>query len=98
MSNKDLDKVIREFLLSEGQASTPSVRSRFLALEDLLSRVTGRTLSEIRRLEIISEQLKGLKKEVRKLEEQNSLLEEENKKLTEKVSLLENNTEEGKVE
>ena len=94
MNNNDLDKMVRNFLLTEGQSETPSIRSRFLALEDLLSRVNGRSLSEIRRLEIIAEQVKGLKKEVRKLEEHNKLLENENKELTEKVSLLENNDKE----
>lgn len=94
MKNSKLNDLVRNFLLSEGQISSPSVKSRFLALEELLSRITGRTLSETRRLEIIREQLSGLKKEVRKLEEVKSILEEENTQLKEKLTLLEEQREE----
>lgn len=94
MKNSKLNDLVRNFLLSEGQISSPSVKSRFLALEELLSRITGRTLSETRRLEIIREQLSGLKKEVRKLEEVKSILEEENIQLKEKLTLLEEQREE----
>jgi hypothetical protein len=94
MKNSKLNDLVRNFLLSEGQINAPSVKSRFLALEELLSRITGRTLAETRRLEIIREQLNGLKKEVRKLEEVKSILEEENIQLKEKLTLLEEQREE----
>lgn len=94
MKNSKLDDIIKKFLLAEGQISAPSIKSRFLALEEMLSGFSGRTLSEIRRIEIIGEQLRGLKKEVRRLEESKSILEEENKELKEKLTLLEGNQEE----
>jgi len=94
MKNSKLDDIIKKFLLSEGQISVPSIKSRFLALEEMLAGFNGRTLSEIRRIEIIGEQLRGLKKEVRRLEESKSILEEENKELKEKLTLLESNQEE----
>lgn len=94
MKNSKLNDMVRNFLLSEGQVDAPSIKSRFLALEDLLSRIVGRSLSEVRRIELISEQLRGLKKEVRRLEESKKLLEEENNQLQEKLNLLEESKEE----
>lgn len=94
MKNSKLDDIIKKFLVTEGQSDVPSIRSRFLALEEMLSRITGRSLAEIRRLEIIGEQLRGLKKEVRRLEEQKSILEQENIELQEKLMLLEETKEE----
>jgi hypothetical protein len=94
MKNSKLNDLVRNFLLSEGQASTPSIKSRFLALEEMLSRINGRSLAEIRRLEIIGEQLRGLKREVKKLEEVKDILEEENSELREKLTLLEESKEE----
>lgn len=94
MKNSKLNDIVRNFLLTEGQTATPSIKSRFLALEDLLSRISGRSLSEIRRLEIIGEQLRGLKKEIRRLEELKSILEEENRDLKERLTLLEEHKEE----
>lgn len=94
MKNSNLDKIIRNFLINEGNNNNPSVKSRFLALEELLSKISGKSLSEFRRLEIIKEQLSGLKREVKKLEERNTLLEEENKQLQEKLTLLEEGREE----
>lgn len=94
MKNSKLNDIVRNFLLAEGHTATPSIKSRFLALEDLLSRISGRSLSEIRRLEIIGEQLRGLKKEIRRLEELKSILEEENKDLKERLTLLEEYKEE----
>jgi len=94
MKNSKLNDLVRNFLLSEGQTSTPSIKSRFLALEEMLSRINGRSLAEIRRLEIIGEQLRGLKREVKKLEEVKDILEEENSELREKLTLLEESKEE----
>lgn len=94
MKNSKLNDIVRNFLLSEGQIDAPSIKSRFLALEDLLSRITGRSLSEVRRIELISEQLRGLKREVRRLEESKSLLEQENSELQERLNLLEESKEE----
>ena len=90
MKDSKLDKIIRNFKqLSEGVNVPPSVRSRFLALEELLSKVEGKNLAEFRRLEVIKEQFSRIKKEVKKLEEKNLFLEAENKELQEKLTLLE---------
>ena len=90
MSDSKLDNIIRKFLLlSEEISSQPSVKSRFLALEELLSKVEGKNLTEFRRLEVAREQFRTIKKEVKKLEERNLVLETENKELQEKLVLLE---------
>jgi hypothetical protein len=94
MKTPKIDSIIRNFLLSEGQIEAPALKSRFLALEEMLSNITGRTLSEIRRLEIIREQVRTIRKDVRRLEEQCTLLEEENNSLKEKLVILEENKEE----
>jgi len=90
VSDSKLDNIIRKFLLlSEDASSQPSVKSRFLALEELLSKVEGKNLTEFRRLEVVKEQFRTIKKEVKKLEERNLVLETENKELQEKLVLLE---------
>ena len=90
MKDSKLDKIIRNFKqLSESANVRPSVKSRFLALEELLSKVEGKNLAEFRRLEVIKEQFNRIKKEVKKLEEKNLFLEAENKELQEKLTLLE---------
>ena len=94
MKSPKLDKIIRDFLITEGDAGNPSVKSRLLTLEELLGRIEGRSLAEVRRLEIIREQVKAVKREVKRLEENIQLLEEEKKELQEKLMLLEENKEE----
>ena len=48
MSDSKLDNIIRNFLLlSEDISSQPSVKSRFLALEELLSKVEGKNLTGV---------------------------------------------------
>jgi len=94
MKNNELDTVIRNFLLNEGNLKNPSLKSRLFSLEEMVSSLVGRTMSENRKLEIIREQLSNLKKDVRRLEERNSLLEEENKQLQEKLTILEESKEE----
>ena len=89
-----LNDLTRKFLLNEGENSKPSLKSRLLALEEMLSSIVGRSVSENRKLEIIKEQVSSVKREVRRLEEKNFLLEEENKQLQEKLTLLEENKEE----
>lgn len=90
MKDSKVDNIIRNFLtISEGTSVSPSVKSRFLALEELLSKVEGKNLTEFRKLEIIKEQLNTIRKEVKKIEEKNLMLETENKELHEKLTLLE---------
>lgn len=94
MKNKKLNDITRNFLLNEGTSSQPSLKSRLFSLEEMVSTLIGRTVSENRKLEIIREQISNLKKDIRRLEERNSLLEEENKELQEKLVILEENKEE----
>ena len=94
MKNSKMNDMVRNFLVNEGALPNPSVKSRLLALEDLLARVEGKSLTEARKLEIIREQLKEVKREVKRLEEHNFILEEENKQLQEKLMLLEESKEE----
>lgn len=94
MRSSKVNDVIRKFLVNEGVLPNPSIKSRLLALEDLLTRVEGKSLTEARKLEIIREQLKEVKREVKRLEEKNFLLEQENKELQEKLTLLEEGREE----
>jgi chromosome segregation ATPase len=89
-----LNDLTRKFLLNEGSNVNPSLKSRFLALEEMLSNIVGKSISENRKLEIIKEQISSVKREVRRLEEKNFLLEEQNKELQEKLTLLEESKEE----
>ena len=87
MSN--LDDVLRKFALSEGKFVEPSVNSYIQAMEESLYKFEARTNLESRRYEIMKEQIKGIKRHVRRLQERASLLEEENRQLHERVTLLE---------
>jgi chromosome segregation ATPase len=94
MKTTKFDTIVRNFLLNEGEKVRPSLKSRLLSLEEMISSLVGRSMSENRKLEIVKEQLSNLKKDVRRLEERNSLLEEENKQLQEKLTILEESKEE----
>ena len=94
MKLNKLNDITRKFLLNEGNESNPTLKSRLMALEELLSNISGKSLTEFRRLEIIREQVKEIKRNVRKIEERNFILEEENKQLHEKLTLLEEGKEE----
>lgn len=93
MEKNKLDTIIRNFLFNEGSKPEPSVRSRFLALEELLNKISGKSLTEVRRLEIVKEQLSSLKREVNKIEQKNLVLEEEVRELQEKLILIEGEKE-----
>jgi hypothetical protein len=81
-------------LLNEANQQDPTLKSRLMALEELLNNIAGKSLAEVRRLEIIKEQVKEIKRNVRRLEEKNFILEQENKQLQEKLTLLEESKEE----
>jgi len=89
-----LDEITRNFVLSEGNFTEPSLKGYIQALEESLCKLQGKSMSESRRIEIAKEQLKGVRRQVRRLEEQKALLETQNRELNEKLSIL----EEGKVE
>ena len=80
MSN--LDRIIKNFILTEGGSHNVDVRSYMQALSETLSQLSPRTLRDSNRVKIAKEQLREIKKHVRKLEEQVTVLQE-------KVSVLE---------
>ncbi len=86
-----IDEAIRNFVLSEGKFKEPSLKSYVQALEESISKMVGRSLGEARRIEIAKEQLRGVRRHIRKLEEHMSLLEGENRQLQEQVKVLEEN-------
>lgn len=94
MKFNKLNDITRKFLLNEANQQDPTLKSRLMALEELLSNISGKSLAEVRRLEIIKEQVKEIKRNVRRLEEKNFILEQENKQLQEKLTLLEESKEE----
>jgi cell division protein FtsB len=63
------------------------------ALEENLLKMEARSQTEARRIEIMKEQIKEVKRGARKLEERLFLLEEENVKLQEQVNLLQEKKE-----
>jgi hypothetical protein len=94
MKFNKLNDITRKFLLNEANQQDPTLKSRLMALEELLNNIAGKSLAEVRRLEIIKEQVKEIKRNVRRLEEKNFILEQENKQLQEKLTLLEESKEE----
>ena len=84
-----LDEIIQKFVVSEGKFQEPSLRSYIQALEESLSKMEGRSMTEIRRIEIAKEQVKGVRRQVRRVEEHNAILESSNRELNEKLSILE---------
>jgi hypothetical protein len=80
MSN--LDRIIKNFILTEGGSKNTDIRAYIQALSETLSQLSPRTLRDSNRVKIAKVQLSEIKKHVRKLEEQVVVLQE-------KVSLLE---------
>lgn len=85
---KTLNDMTRDFLLNEGGSKEPSLKSYIQALEENLLKFEARTNTEARRLEIATEQIRGIKRHSRKLEEKLFLLESENNKLQEQLKIL----------
>lgn len=90
---KTLNDMTREFLFNEGEKREPSLKSYIQALEENLLKFESRTNTEARRLEIAAEQIRGIKRSSRKLEEKLFLLENENVKLQEELNLLQEKKE-----
>ena len=84
-----LDEMTSRFIHSEGKFVEPNLRSHMQALEEILNNLQGRSTTESRRIEIAKEQLKGIRRQSRKLEEKLVLAENENKQLQERLSILE---------
>lgn len=84
-----LDENISKFVHSEGKFTEPSLKSYVQSLEELLNKMEAKTMTEARRLEIMREQVKGIRRQSRRLEERVSLLENDNKTLREQLQVLE---------
>jgi len=87
--NKKLDEITSKFIHSEGKVQEPSLKSYVQSLEELLNKMEAKTMTEARRLEIMKEQVKGIRRQSRRLEEKLSLMENENKTLREQIQLFE---------
>jgi len=75
MEYNKLNSITRRFLLGENKA--PSLQSYLQALSETLSKLSPRTKSDHRRVEIAKNQLKEIKRHTRKLEESVQRLEEQ---------------------
>jgi ubiquinone biosynthesis protein UbiJ len=84
-----LDENIRKFIYSEGKFAEPSLKSYIQSLDEILAKMEARTMTEARRLEIAREQVKGIKRQTRRLEEKLFLAENEKKQLQEQLKILE---------
>jgi hypothetical protein len=76
MKNSKFSDLVRNFLVNENK-DTPTLKSRLLTLEEILTNVFGRTIAESRRLEIAREQLRSIKRDIKRLEEENKNLQEQ---------------------
>lgn len=86
-----IDENIAKFVRSEGKFTEPSLKSYIQSLKELLDKMEGRTMTEARRIEIAKEQLNGIRRQTKRLEERMSLLEQEKKTLEERLTVLEEN-------
>ena len=83
----DLRKLTRKFIQNEGRYKEPSLRSCLQALEETIAKFSPRSQSDSRRLEVVKEQVRGIKRHFRRLEEENTRLQEQ-------ISVLEESKEE----
>ena len=84
-----LDEIIAKFIHSEGKFTEPSLKSYIQSLEEIVSKIESKSMTESRRLEIMKEQIRGIRRQSRRLEEKYSLLESQNKELREQILVLE---------
>jgi hypothetical protein len=78
----DYDKMTRKFLLGEVNDS-PSIGSYLQSLKEALANLRPTTQTDKRRLEIANNQLREVRRRVRKLQENHDMLEERLKILEE---------------
>lgn len=88
---KNLNDLVRDFILNEGSIKETSLKAYIQALEENVLKLEARSNTESRRLEVMKEQLRGIKRNVRRLEEQLHLLENKNIELQEQINLLQEN-------
>lgn len=76
MKNNFNNNNVKKFLLSEGQISPPTLKSYIQALSEILSSLSPKTISDMRRLEIAKENIRNIQKFSNRLEEENRNLQE----------------------
>jgi len=81
----DLSKITKKFILGES-FSPPSLFSYIQALQETMSNMVPRTVSETRRLEVAKSQIREIRKFSKKLQERVDILEEQVKVLEENRS------------
>jgi len=81
----DLNKITKKFILGES-FSPPSLFSYIQALQETMSNMVPRTVSETRRLEVAKSQIREIRKFSKKLQERVDILEEQVKVLEENRS------------
>ena len=86
-----INENIRNYILSDGKFKEPALASYIQSLEEILNKMEAKTMTEARRLEIAKEQVRGIRKQSRRLEERMSLLENENETLQEQIKVIEEN-------
>lgn len=80
----DFGKITRKFLLGESYKE-PTVESRIQTLYEILENIMPKTASELRRLEVAKEQVRGIKRQHKKMLENYKMLEERVKMLEENI-------------
>jgi len=83
MNYDKLNSITRQFLL--GEEKVPSVYSYIQSIEETLSKLTPKTKTDTRRIEVAKTHLKEIKRHTRRLQESVSKLEERLKILEESV-------------
>lgn len=78
----DLDRLTKKFILGES-ISPPSLFTYIQALQETISNIRPKTVSDSRRLEMAKSQLKEIRKFSKKLQERVDTLEEQVKLLEE---------------
>lgn len=87
----DFDNMTRRFLMGESKGKEPGMMSHLQALEETLALLRPQRQSDHRRIEMAIENLRGIKRHYRRLEQ-------ENKSLQEKLSVLEEEKANAKIE
>jgi len=66
------DDMTRRFLLYEGEMQESGVFSRIQAIQDLLSKISPKSQMDVRRIEMIDDNLRALRRIVRALTSKDS--------------------------
>ncbi len=72
-----LNNLARKFILSEGEVKKPSVYTYIQSVQELANSMNPSSLRDRRRLQLMKEQLKEIKRHSRKMQERIAILEEQ---------------------